>query len=118
LLRAAATFGCSFPKLFSSMASARRISGSALLRRFVAWSNVARLLRSLATLGCSLPKFFSSMASARRISGSASAHSANWWSDTASQLSNTESSPRRETALRKVSAAARYFPCSYWEAPR
>src|SRR5207244_1102463 len=35
------------------MARARRISGSASARRFVSWSNCARLLRSMATLGCS-----------------------------------------------------------------
>ena len=33
----------------------RRISGSASARRFVAWSNSARLLRPMATLGCSAP---------------------------------------------------------------
>ena len=48
-----ATLGWSGPKLCSSMASARRISGSASARRFVAWSNAARLLRSMATLGWS-----------------------------------------------------------------
>ena len=42
-------------RLFSSMASARRISGSASPSRFVACSNWARLLRSMATLGWSGP---------------------------------------------------------------
>ena len=68
-----ATFGWSGPKLSSSMASARRINGSASASRFVSCSNCARLLRSLATSGWSGPKLFSSMASARRINGSASA---------------------------------------------
>ena len=73
LLRSMATSGWSGPKLASSMASARRISGSASPSRLVACSNCARLLRRMATLGWSGPKLVSSMASARRISGSASA---------------------------------------------
>ena len=39
VVEAVATSGCSVPKDCSSMASARRISGSASARRFVAWSN-------------------------------------------------------------------------------
>ena len=70
----------------SSMASARRISGSASASRFVAWSNTARLLRSVATLGWSGPKLCSSMASARRISGSASASRLVAWSNCARLL--------------------------------
>ena len=46
LLRLLATLGCSGPKLFSSIASARRISGSAFAARFVALNSSARLLRS------------------------------------------------------------------------
>ena len=39
------------PKLFSSIASARRIRGSASASRLVPWSSVARLLRPMATFG-------------------------------------------------------------------
>ena len=69
--------GWSGPKLFSSMASARRISGSASASRLVACSSWARLLRSVATLGWSGPKLFSSMASARR--SAARPPPAGWW---------------------------------------
>src|SRR6266581_1328941 len=46
-----ATVGCSGSKLFSSIASARRWSGSASPSRFASMSNRARLLRSVATSG-------------------------------------------------------------------
>src|SRR3546814_1893576 len=42
LLRSAATVGCSGPKLFTSICSARRINGSASASRFVACNNPAR----------------------------------------------------------------------------
>ena len=62
-----ATSGCSAPKLASSMASARRISGSASARRFVAWSNWARLLRSRGDVGVLRPE-------ARLVDGQRPAH--------------------------------------------
>ena len=72
LLSLMATMGCSGPKLFSSIASARRINGSASLSRLVATEQLSQVVEAVATLGCSGPKLFSSMANARRISGSAS----------------------------------------------
>ena len=56
VVEAVATSGWSGPKVFSSMASARRISGSASASRLVACSNSARLLRRMATSGCSGPE--------------------------------------------------------------
>jgi hypothetical protein len=49
--RTMATLGWSGPKLASSMASARRISGSASKSRLVSLSNRARLLRPRAGVG-------------------------------------------------------------------
>ena len=74
--------------LFSSMASARRISGSASARRFVAWSNWARLLRAglRRHSGCSGPKLFYDRWRARGISGSASARRFVAWSSVARLL--------------------------------
>ena len=50
-----ATLGCSGPKLFSSMASARRINGSASTSRLVALSSPANQLIAVAYATCSLP---------------------------------------------------------------
>ena len=85
VVEAMATFGCSGPKLFSSIARARRISGSASARRFVAWSNWARLLRrgDVWVFGSVA---VSSIARARRISGSASARRFVSWSSSARLL--------------------------------
>ena len=45
------TLGCSGPKLFSSIASARRISGSASARRLVSWSNWRQVVEVTGDLG-------------------------------------------------------------------
>jgi hypothetical protein len=61
------------PKLASSIANARRISGSASASRLVSRRHLARLPRQFATSGCSRPKLASAIERPLRIKGSASA---------------------------------------------
>ena len=68
LFRSRATSGWSGSCHHSSIANARRYSGSASLTRLVARSNSARLLRAVATGGL-IGQTFSLIANARRYSG-------------------------------------------------